>query len=71
MPLSPTLASGKASRTKANLPFAVSNLTSMRAKFWMVRIPDDIWVPFWEGALTLVVAISAAGYLPADHAGLL
>jgi hypothetical protein len=31
----------------------------MRTKFWIVRIPDDIWAPFWEGALIFVVAITA------------
>lgn len=31
----------------------------MRTKFWIVRIPDDVWAPFWEGVLILVVAISA------------
>jgi hypothetical protein len=31
----------------------------MRTAFWIIRIPDDIWAPFWEGALILVVGIAA------------
>ena len=31
----------------------------MRPKFWIVRVPDDLWAPFWEGALILVVGVTA------------
>jgi HPP family len=31
----------------------------MRPAFLIARIPDDIWAPFWEGALILVVGVTA------------
>jgi hypothetical protein len=31
----------------------------MRTRFWIVRVPDDIWAPFWEGLLICVVAVTA------------
>lgn len=31
----------------------------MKARFLISRIPDDIWAPFWEGALIIVVGVTA------------
>jgi CBS domain-containing membrane protein len=58
-----TIASGGGSRfaprPRANLHCELGNLCRMRTKWLIARIPDDIWAPFWEGALILIVGATA------------
>ena len=31
----------------------------MQVKFWIARLPDEIWAPLWEAILILIIGITA------------